>query len=177
MKNKEIWKDIEGYEGIYQISNQGRVKSIGYGKERIMKPVLCRGYLHVGLWKNGSQKWYFIHRIVCQTFIPNTDNLTQVNHKDEDKTNNKVENLEWCDSKYNNNYGTKIQRAVEKTSKTVLQYTKDGEFVREWRSTMDVERNLGYNHRHISSCCNEKLKSAYGFVWRYKMKKKTFYKR
>ena len=123
MTEEEIWCPIRGYEGIYEVSDQGRVKSIGYGKERILRPGrnTC-GYLLVGLRKNREQKWYLVHRLVAQAFIPNPDNLPQVNHKDENKTNNSVQNLEWCDRKYNCNYGTRNQRI----SKPVLQFTKDG---------------------------------------------------
>ena len=111
---------------------------------------------------------YLIHRLVAKTFIHNPDNLTEVNHKDEDKDNNSVQNLEWCDRKYNINYGNRNQMVSIKLSKPILQYTKSGEFVREWKSTHDVERNLGYFHNYISYCCNGKNKSAYGYVWKYK---------
>ena len=168
-ENKEIWKDILGYEGLYQVSNQGRVKSLKFGKERILKP--CNngwGYLFVQLFKNGEMKNDKVHRLVAKAFLSNPNNLPDVNHKNEDKTDNIVENLEWCDHKYNNNYGTRIQRAVEKTSKTVLQYTLDGKFVKKWKSVIDVQRNLGYYSSSISECCLGKQKSAYNFVWKYK---------
>ena len=165
----EIWCPINGYGGLYEVSDQGRVKSIGYGKERILRPGRNgRGYLKVGLHRNGECKWYDMHRLVAQAFIPNPQNLPEVNHKDENKTNNSVQNLEWCDSKYNNNYGTRNQRMAEKLSKPILQYTKSGKLVREWKSTRDVERNLGYFHNSISNCCNGKLKSAYNFIWKFK---------
>lgn len=172
--NNEVWKDIEGYEGLYKISDKGRVKSIGYGKERILKPANNgRGYLLVGLCKNNEKKHFLVHRIVAQAFIPNPQNLPQVNHQDENPSNNSVENLEWCTAKYNNNYGTRIQRINEKNtngkcSKPVIQYTKTGEFIKEWKSTMDVKRNLNYDQGHISACCNGKRKSANGFIWKYK---------
>lgn len=169
MTNEEIWCPIKGYESMYEVSDKGRVRSIKFGKERILKPLrnTC-GYLQVDLWKNGEHKMYLVHRLVAQTFTPNPDNLTEVNHKDEDKDNNSVQNLEWCDRKYNINYGNRNQMVSIKLSKPILQYTKSGEFVREWKSTYDVERNLGYFHNYISYCCNGKLKSAYGYVWKYK---------
>ena len=175
MTNNEIWKDIEEYEGLYQISDKGRVKSLKFGKEKIMKLQKdTNGYLYVGLCKNGEkQKMFLIHRLVALAFISNPQNLPQVNHKSEDKTDNRVENLEWCSVKYNCNYGTRNQRQAEKMtngklSKPVLQYTKDGIFIKEWRSTHDVERNLGFDQGYISSCCNGKFKWAYSFVWKYK---------
>lgn len=173
-ENEEIWKDIKGFEGHYQVSNLGRVKSIKFRKERILKPAkVGSGYLQVDLRKNGEHNLCKVHRLVCKVFLPNPKNLPQINHKDEDKTNNKVENLEWCDARYNNTYGTRTQRANEKNtngkcSKPVIQYTKDGKVVKEWKSTKDVERNLGYDHGSISKCCMGKYKSAYGFLWRYR---------
>ena len=174
MAEEEIWCPVKNYESLYEVSDQGRVKSIGYGKERILKPIRDKyGYLLVNLWKNGEMKTYRIHRLVAQTFIPNPDNLPQVNHRDEDKTNNSVQNLEWCDQKYNINYGTRIKRISEKMtngklSKHVLQYTKSGEFVKEWKSAPDVQRTIGYFHNNISNCCNGKCKSAYGYIWKFK---------
>ena len=166
---EEIWRPIKGYEGIYEVSDQGRVRSLKFGKERVLNPVRDDGgYLIVNIWKNGEKKMCKVHRLVSQAFIPNPDNLPEVNHKDEDKTNNKVSNLEWCDRKYNQNYGTGIQRMAEKLSKSVLQFTKDGEFVKEWKSATDVKRNLGYSKGNISSCCTGRLKSAYNFIWKYK---------
>lgn len=168
---KEIWKDILGYEGLYQVSNFGRVKSLKFGKERILKLTKDKdGYLIVNLYKNNKSKTFKVHRLVAEAFIPNPDNLPQVNHKDEDKSNNIVSNLEWCDVKYNQNYGTRNKRIGKsntngKRSKTVLQYTLDGKFVREWESYRECKRN-GFNH--VSECCRGKLKSCEGFIWLYK---------
>ena len=161
----EIWCPIKGYESLYEVSDQGRVRSLKFGKERILKPGRNpEGYLVVCLCKNGEIKQCLVHRLVAQTFIPNPDNLPQVNHKDEDKENNSVQNLEWCTNKYNSNYGTRNDRC----SKPVLQFTKDGEFVKEWKSTNDIQRNLGYFHNNISNCCNGKCKSAYCYIWKFK---------
>ena len=111
---EEIWKDIKGYEGLYQVSNLGRVKSFNYmntGKEKIKTPTLQKkytmkqgGYLQTTLYKNNKSKTVLVHRLVAEAFIPNPDNLPQVNHKDYNKTNNCVENLEWCSAKYNSNH-------------------------------------------------------------------------
>lgn len=120
----EIWKDIEGYEGLYEVSSYGRVRSLqrtrkgSYGSIRIVYEKILNhkidkdGYHTVSLSKEGKMKYIRVHRLVAQAFIPNPDNLPQVNHRDEDKSNNCVENLEWCDAKYNSNYGTAKERML-----------------------------------------------------------------
>ena len=165
---KEIWKDIKDYEGHYQVSNLSRVKSIKFGKERILKPVTDRhGYLIVGLWQNNKHKTYKVHRLVAEAFLPNPDNLPQVNHKDENKLNNNVDNLEWCTNDYNYHYGTRIERISKRRSKTVLQYDLEGNFIREWKSTAECGRN-GFNQGHVAACCQGKLKKHKDSIWRYK---------
>lgn len=163
----EIWKDIEGYEGLYQVSSEGRVKSLNYnrtGEEKIMKGTKNnKDYFTVSLCKEGKTKTFSIHRLVATAFLPNPNNLPQVNHRNEDKTDNRVENLEYCDSKYNNNYGTRNERI----SKPILQFNLDGEFIKKWDGAREVERELGFNHGDISTCCRGKIKTAYGFVWMY----------
>ena len=164
---KEYWKPVVGYEGLYEVSNWGRVKSLNYnhtGKGKIIKYQKTKhGYLQVGLWKNGKCKKYAVHRLVAQVFIPNPNNLPCVNHKDENEQNNVVSNLEWCTHEYNNRYGTRIER----TSKPILQYTLDGEFVREWKSTAECCRN-GFNQGHVAACCRGERKTHKGFLWEYK---------
>ena len=166
---EEIWKDIKGYEGLYQVSNYGNVKSLNYrntGKEKLLKSVQYNtGYLCVGLY-NKPNKLYLIHRLVAEAFIPNPDNLPCVNHKDEDKTNNHVNNLEWCTQLYNINYGSRNERMRESLSKKVYQYTLDSKFIKEWKSTNECGRN-GYNQGHIASCCRGKRKTHKGFKWSY----------
>ena len=163
----EIWRDIEGYKGLYQISNKGRVKRLYKASERILKlHDNGRGYLRVALTKESSLKFIMIHRLVAQAFIPNPNNLPEINHRDENKKNNCVENLEWCDRVYNINYGTRNERA----SRKILQYSKSGEFIKEWPSALEVERVLDINNSHIIQCCKGKRKSAGGFIWRYKEK-------
>ena len=168
---EEIWKDIEGYDNYYQISSLGNVRGLDritinnhIRKGKILKQHLNhKGYPMVYLSKNGITKGYSIHRLVCQAFIPNPYNLPQVNHKNEIKTDNRVENLEWCTAEYNINYGTR----TEKTSKPILQFTKNGEFVKRWNSIRGVEREKGFNNSHIAECCKGKLKTANGYIWRY----------
>ena len=173
---KEIFKDIEGYENLYQISNQGTVKSLGNGKsrkERILKPAKDKkGYLRVGLCKQGKRKMYLVHRLVTSAFIENPNNLPQVNHKDEDKTNNNVENLEWCDAKYNNNYGTRNERSAESNTNNPKQVKQCKQVLCletgvVYPSTSELEREFGFSKGNISSACNGKLKTAYGFHWKY----------
>ena len=162
---KEIWRDKKYYEGRYQVSNCGRVKSLkrkNVLKEKILKPYVDKdGYLTVAL--NNPRKTFLVHRLVAEAFIPNPDNLPCVNHKDENKQNNVVSNLEWCDRKYNQNYGTR----TEKCSKKVYQYTLDGELVREWISATEAGRN-GFSQSGINNCCLGKAKTHKGFRWSYK---------
>ena len=163
----EVWKDIKGYEGLYQVSNLGRVKSLDYkctGKERLLSAGKGKdGYLHVVLCKDRKKKTCSVHRLAAEAFIPNPYGLPQVNHKDEIKTNNVVTNLEWCDNKYNSNYGTRNERI----SKPVYQYTKDGSLVRSYPSAIEAERKSGYHQGHISACCLGKRKQHKGFIWTY----------
>ncbi len=113
----EIWKSIEGYEGLYEVSNLGNVRSLNWhltGTIRVLKPRQNGyGYLSVILYKNGKMKKFYVHRLVASAFLPNPQNLPQVNHKDENKTNNSIENLEWCSCKDNINFGTGIKRRAE----------------------------------------------------------------
>lgn len=162
----EIWKPVVGYEGLYEVSNWGRVKSLKFGKERILKLIKDKdGYFIVNLYKNKKIKSFRVHRLVAEAFIDNPDNLPQVNHKDENPSNNVVSNLEWCNAKYNINFGTRSKKVSKKLSKPVLQYTLDGEFVREWKSYSECKRN-GFNH--VDMVCRGKQKSCGGFIWRYK---------
>lgn len=168
---EEIWRDIEGFEGLYQVSSYGRIKSLNYNKtkqERILKNFLNKkGYLQVNLHKDGKIKKFSVHRLVATAFLENPNNLPQVNHKDENKSNNCVSNLEWCDCQYNINYGTRTEKTVEKCSKQVYQYSLNGNLIKVWESSKECGRN-GFNQGAISSCCNEKIKTHKGFIWSYK---------
>ena len=164
----EIWKFIKGYED-YQVSSFGRVKSLKNGKEKILSPGTTRdNYKIVILSKNNKiKKTFRVHRLVAMSFLPNPNNYPQVNHKDENPSNNNVENLEWCTSKYNINYGTRTKRMSESRSKKVDQFNLEGNFIRTWISMCQVERELGISHGHISNCCKGKRKSAGKFKWKY----------
>lgn len=170
----EHWKPVYGYEGLYEVSDFGDVRRVNHnhtGQTSVLKPQKnTKGYLYVGLCKEGKMKRYRVHRLVAQAFIPNPYNLPEVNHKDEDKTSNVVTNLEYCDRKYNVNYGTGQQRLAEALSKKVLQLTLDGKIVREWASTMECGRN-GFNQGNVWACCNNKYGKQYnvykGYRWVY----------
>ena len=172
----EEWRSIIDYEGIYEVSNMGRVRSIvadEHYRARILKPALnlC-GYLFVNLYKNGKGNPRTIHRLVAKSFIPNPDNLPEVNHKDEDKTNNNVENLEWCTKSHNCSYGTHIARVIEARNKNggqnaekiVLQCDLHGNVIKEWKSLMEAHRN-GFCRRGIQAVLKGKIKTYKKSLW------------
>lgn len=181
MKN-EIWKEIPGYKGLYEVSNYGQIKSIErlekcgnktrIRKARILKQSLRRGYLFVSLCKNGRKENVVIHRIVSLLFIPNPNNMSEVDHIDGNKINNKVSNLRWVTAKQNSNNlkapNTYIGKKLNKGGKAVLQYDLEGNFIKEWVTTMEIQRQLNYHRSNISNCCNGLVKTAYNYIWRYK---------
>lgn len=161
----EEWKDIRGYEGLYQVSSEGRVKSVKRNIFRVYNDN-GYGYFMVLLSKDGEKKPFYVHRLVAEAFIPNPENLPQVNHRNEQKHQNNVENLEWCSSKYNMNYGTARERQVEKQRKKVYQYTKEGELVREFDGVNQCAE-FGFEPSSVSCCCNGKRKTHKGYKWSY----------
>lgn len=163
--NIEVWKDVQGYEGLYQISNLGRVKSL-YKNTKILMPRLNnRGYQYVMLFKDKKYKHFLVHRLVAQTFIPNPDKLPQVNHIDENKENNCVSNLEWCTNIYNNLYRGKAKRVGIKEGICVAQYNLKGELVKVWNSAHEAARE-GYNASHIRECCLGQVQTHNNYMWR-----------
>lgn len=185
MESEEIWRPVVGYEGFYEVSDCGNVRSVDRwvkgksGSQHLIKSKtlkqtrLKNGYLQVGLCKNEKQSMIYVHRLVAQAFIPNPDNLPVCNHKDENPLNNKSINLEWCTQKYNINYGTRTKRSAKtmseknknnpKLSKEVYQYTLDGQLVKKWESISECGRN-GY---HPSACCRGLYNHHKGFIWKY----------
>ena len=163
----EIWKDIKGYEGLYQVSNLGKVKRLvgkGCKKERIIKPNLVRGYCQVRLSKDGTVKPLYLHRIILEAFNPveGMDKL-DCNHRDENKENNCLNNLEWLSHKENLNYGTRNERAAATLSKTVRCIDDKKIFP----SMREASRQTGISNGNISQCCKGKRKSAGGLHWMF----------
>ena len=190
----EIWKtaisDGEPYEG-YKVSNLGKILSLNYrntGKAELMNPSEDKdGYFRVGLSKNGETKTCFVHRLVAEAFLDNPEGKPQVNHKIEGEKGKKINmvifntdgsidkertTIEWATSKENNNYATRNERIAKtktngKRSKKVLQFTLDGEFVREWESTNECGRN-GFDQGNVAKCCRGEKPQYKGFLWMYK---------
>lgn len=175
--DNEIWKDIEGYEGLYKVSSHGNVLSLKYcgsNRKHLLAPNTDhKGYLMAHLSKKGKTKTFKIHRLVASAFIPNHNNLPQVNHKDENPLNNCVNNLEWCDRAYNNNYGTIKQRrsvimdAHPKTSKVVVCELSDGNKI-EYPSARKAAKLLGVSSSTIINRCNGKYGEYNGMKFYYK---------
>lgn len=184
----EIWKDIDGYEGLYQVSNKGNIRSLNRKviyvdgrvfkyKGKILKKSLNRGYEYVKISKGSVIKTFKVHRLVAQAFISNPLNLEQVNHKDETKTNNNVSNLEWCSAKYNSNYGTSTERAKNhtdykklgkerknKNGKKLYQFSLEGELIKIYPTIREAARN-GFDRGAIHRCITGRVNSHKGFIF------------
>ena len=176
----EIWKDIKGYEGLYQVSNYGRVKRLsrringghnqgGTGRvvpEKILKPYLLpTGYYDFSLIKNGKYKHHSLHRLIAEAFIPNPHNFPEIDHIDRNTLNNDLSNLRWVDKKVQNN-NRDLSNMIDKYSKPILQH-KEGVVIKEWDSIADAGR-AGFTSSQICLCCQGKRKSHKGFQWKYK---------
>lgn len=162
---KEIWKDIKGYKGLYQVSNLGRIKSIK--KEYIFKENKNgNGYRIVTLTKNKIEKSFSVHQLVANHFIPNSNNLPQVNHKDGNKMNNDVDNLEWCTQSDNMKHAY-LNKLEIKNGKKVVQFDLDMNIIKVWDKITNAEKELGISHGKICMVCQKKRNKAGGYIWRY----------
>lgn len=178
----EEWRPVAGFEGLYEVSNIGRVRSLTRYK-KVIKPIVTNsGYYQYQLWRGGICRTGLAHRLVAQAFIPNTGNKPMVNHIDENKLNNSVDNLEWVSHVENCRYGTAIARRTEHLdyskrrinnagqiaacSIPVAQFTKDGEFVRNWASASECARENGWQVSNIRRSCTADHATAYGFIFK-----------
>lgn len=179
--SEEIWKDIKGYEGLYQVSNFGRVKSLErrckakWYTRRVPEKIYAQaldnyGYPIVSLHKNGIRKTFTIHKLVANAFIERPAECDSINHLDENKENNCAENLEWCTLQENNAYGTRVERLRRTQQRAILQCDLDGNLIKEWEGMNFLSRTTGYDQGLISKVCNGvyRHQTAYGFKWKFK---------
>jgi len=164
-----IWKDVEGYENLYQVSTDGLVRTSHTGLWKILSLGRKRhGYYSVLLHKDGKRKNMLVHRLVAKAFISNPNNYPYINHKDENPSNNHIENLEWCTAEYNSNYGTCKERIGLTNGIPVLKYDLEGNFISEYSTMTEAERNEGIDHANICICCEGKISHCNNFIWIYK---------
>lgn len=176
---EEKWRSVVGYEGQYEVSNYGNIRSVDRAVDKgrylssrkgipLKQHTHRKGYKEVHLCKNGKEKIFKVHRLVAFAFIPNPDNLPQINHKDENPANNSVGNLEWCDGSYNINYGGRNKRISEKVGFSINQFTTDGVFVRKFSSVRQAANETGIKYPSIlETARGGRCKSAGGFLWVY----------
>lgn len=188
LNNMTVFKDIPGYENYYFADNNGNIyskdrlmtvynpkigKNFSYKKKGVkLKPHKKKtGYYTVTLRKEGIGNEELLHRIIARTFIPNPNNLPQINHKDENKANNCVDNLEWCTGKYNYYYGSNLERIKNNQKvKSISQYRLDNSYVNSYKSINEAERATGIKHYNIISVCKGNRKTAGGYIWKYNEK-------
>lgn len=165
---KEIWK-IMKENNKYEISNFGKIKTIK--TQKIRKPIISKkGYYQMIFYINKKPKSYFVHRLVANNFIDNPNNYEQINHKNENKLDNRVENLEWCNNKYNANYGTKTERMLKtkwNTFRKIIQKDKNNNVIKLWENIIEIQKETKYNKANIYKCCEGKYKYAYNYIWEY----------
>jgi hypothetical protein len=175
---EEIWRDVPGYEGLYQVSDHGNVRSLnwrnlGHARNLYLKEH-NRGYRHVELRKNGKAKAFTVHRLVAMAFIPNPNNYPVINHKDENKANNAADNLEWCNMSQNMKHTISLHqdryhvegKPFYRTEK-VIQMSQTGEQLKVWDNLITIKRETGWSQWSIDQCCRGIRKTAYGYTWRF----------
>ena len=180
----EEWRSVLGYEGLYEVSNFGRIKMTGrkkrhrtgvfsYIQPKILNQFEVCGYSKVKLRdKNGKAKMVSVHRIVALAFLSNPDNLPQVNHKDENKLNNNIENLEFCNAQYNSNYGNGKLKCSVKRMKPVIQMSLDGDIIDTWPGVSFAAKALNIDQSSISRCCNgDRITQTGGYKWKFLINK------
>lgn len=163
----EEWKDVTNYENLYMVSSYGRIKSLT--SKRILSFSINRGYAYVKLSKHGVMKSLKVHRLVAISFIPNPNNLPDVNHIDENKLNNNLSNIEWCSKQYNSKYGTRNVRtriAMRKNGRAILRYSTNGEFIKKYQCTKDIEYD-GFDRRAVYRVCKGITRQYNNSVWRF----------
>jgi len=174
MNMKEVWKDIPTYEGRYQASNLGNIKSLNYRRFKTQKKLIFSttktGYKTVTLYNKGKNV-RSVHRLIAFAFIPNPENKPYINHIDENKANNHIDNLEWVTPHENCMHGTSIQRSAAgkingKHSKSVIQKDMSGKYIKTWPSMMEAERN-GFCNSLICACCKGRIKFHKNYKWEY----------
>ena len=186
---EEVWKDIAGYEGKYQVSNLGNVRSLNWRNTGVVRNLYLKktnkGYLHVELFDGKSKRSITVHRLVASAFLENSNGYTNINHKDENPLNNCVDNLEWCTASYNVLYSLRLhpdrsskRKGVPRNrpvgipykvsrNKKICQLTKSGEVVKVWDNLISIKHETGWNEWHIEECCKGNRKTAKGYKWQY----------
>lgn len=163
---QEEWRDVKGYEGLYQISSLGRLRQIKFN--HYLSPFISRGYFRYIMSKEGKKQKQLAHRLVAEAFLPNPLNLPQINHKDENKLNNDVSNLEWCTAQYNSTYGTRLQRiSAIKSQKVMMLDAVTNECIASFKSATEAATLLGLHQGHISQVCLGDRRTTGGYKWRY----------
>ena len=176
-ENIEIWKPVVGYEGLYEVSNLGNVRSLNYNhtnKPKLLKQDLCKNNnLRVTLY-NRTKKRFLVHRIVAEAFMPNPYNKPEIDHINTIRTDNRVENLRWVTHTENMNNPITHTKSINSklhytyNMKAVIQTSKDGTFIQEYKCTREAERATNIDHRSINKCCKGIYKTAGGYIWKYK---------
>lgn len=166
--NNETWQDINGFEGLYQVSNTGKVRSFVQNRNHIISfAVSPKGYLYVRLFKDKKRHVKKIHRLVAEAFIENPNSLESINHINEDKTDNRAENLEWCTVAYNNNYGSRNKKSALANSKPIIMLDLNGNVIKRFASAREAERQNYGSFQGISMCCRNILKTHNRHIWQF----------